>query len=80
LNPADLIERSLFSTNFKVIQKDRERNMKFCDHDCKFAQWPEDLSIDGSGSCRTFQAVYCLKKERHVHKNMPCDDKSEREK
>jgi hypothetical protein len=40
------------------------------------AEWPEDKSLDGSGSCRTFQAIYCKKKKRHVHKNMPCPEKS----
>ena len=49
--------------------------MEFCDLNCEHAQWPEDESLDGSGSCRTFQAIYCKKKKRHVHKNMPCPEK-----
>jgi hypothetical protein len=46
--------------------------VKFCDHNCEYAGWPEADSIDGSGSCRTFQALYCKKQKRYVHKNMPC--------
>lgn len=49
--------------------------MQFCDHQCRFASWPDKTSLDGSGSCRTFQAVYCGKKKRLVHKNMVCPDK-----
>ncbi|MBW1786640.1 MAG: hypothetical protein JRK53_08510 [Deltaproteobacteria bacterium] len=49
--------------------------MEFCDFSCRCAVRPEAGSLDGSGSCRTFQAVYCEKKKRHVHKNMPCPDK-----
>lgn len=45
---------------------------------CRHARWPERESLDGSGSCRTFQAVYCEKKERLVHKNAPCTDKEKR--
>jgi len=54
--------------------------MEFCDLNCEYATWPEDDSLDGSGSCRTFQAVYCKKKNRHVHKNMPCNEKSKMQK
>ncbi|OPX34064.1 MAG: hypothetical protein B1H12_10740 [Desulfobacteraceae bacterium 4484_190.2] len=53
--------------------------MKFCDFSCKFAIWPKGESLDGSGSCRTFQAIYCKKKNRHVHKNMPCSEKEKME-
>ncbi len=52
--------------------------MKFCDLNCGYAAWPEEDSLDGSGSCRTFQAVYCKKKDQHVHKNMPCHEKTNR--
>jgi len=51
------------------------RDMEFCDLNCEYATWPRDEGLDGSGSCRTFQAIYCTKKARHVHKNMPCPDK-----
>ena len=51
--------------------------MQFCDMRCKHATWPEGEGADGSGSCRTFQAVYCLLKKELVHKNQPCKDKEE---
>lgn len=50
--------------------------MNFCDFNCKYASWPEAESLDGSSSCRTFTALFCRKKNRHVHKNMPCNEKS----
>ena len=49
--------------------------MKFCDLNCKYASWPKDEAVDGSGSCRTFQAIYCQKEDRLVQKNAPCPDK-----
>jgi len=52
--------------------------MKFCDLNCEYSAWPEDNSLDGSGSCRTFQALYCKKKKSPVHKNMPCHEKTNR--
>ncbi len=54
--------------------------MEFCDMSCVHASWPEDEALDGSGSCRTFQAVYCKKKTQIVHKNMPCRDKEKEQK
>jgi hypothetical protein len=54
--------------------------MEFCDLNCQYAAWPEKEALDGSGSCRVFQAIYCAKKERHVHKNMPCHEKEKRKK
>jgi hypothetical protein len=54
-------------------------DMEFCDLNCEYAEWPSDDSLDGSGSCRTFQAIYCKKKNRPVHKNMPCPEKSKKE-
>ena len=50
--------------------------MQFCDMNCEYATWPDEAALDGAGSCRTFQALYCKKKGRHVHKNMPCQEKS----
>jgi hypothetical protein len=50
--------------------------MSFCDMRCKYATWPKD-GADGSGSCRTFQAVYCLLKEELVHKNQACRERRE---
>jgi len=49
--------------------------MKFCDTLCKYAEFPKDKALDGSGSCRTFQAIYCTKKKELVQKNMPCSEK-----
>ncbi|MGD9032758.1 MAG: hypothetical protein PVJ69_02490 [Desulfobacteraceae bacterium] len=49
--------------------------MQFCDLNCRYANWPQDEGADGSGSCRTFQAIFCEKKDRLVHKNAPCPDK-----
>ena len=53
--------------------------MDFCDLQCVHASWPEDDAVDGSKSCRTFQALFCKEKKRLVHKNMPCEVKKVRE-
>lgn len=50
--------------------------MPFCDMRCTYATWPKEEGADGSGSCRTFQAVYCLLKQELVHKNQACGDKT----
>lgn len=52
--------------------------MQFCDLNCRHASWPKDDALDGSASCRTFQAVFCSKKDRVVHKNAPCNEKEKR--
>ncbi|PKN63463.1 MAG: hypothetical protein CVU57_19485 [Deltaproteobacteria bacterium HGW-Deltaproteobacteria-15] len=52
--------------------------MEFCDLKCRYAQWPKEGALDGSGSCRTFQALFCRKKNRFVHKNAPCAEKEKR--
>jgi hypothetical protein len=49
--------------------------LNFCDLLCKYAQLPKDTGVDGSKSCRTFIALYCTRKKRLVHKNMPCKEK-----
>jgi hypothetical protein len=49
--------------------------MNFCDMTCRHASWPKEEALDGSGSCRTFQALYCGKKKRLVRKNAPCREK-----
>jgi hypothetical protein len=49
--------------------------MEFCDFNCRYARWPKEEALDGSGSCRTFQAIFCDKKNRPVYKNAPCPDK-----
>ena len=47
----------------------------FCDLLCKYATTAKEEGVDGSGSCRTFVALYCKKKKSLVHKNMPCTEK-----
>jgi hypothetical protein len=47
----------------------------FCDLACAFAEIPRETGIDGSGSCRTFIALYCTRKKALVHKNHPCSKK-----
>lgn len=53
--------------------------MPFCDMNCRHAAWPRLGALDGAGSCRTFQALFCEKKGRHVQKNAPCNEKQRRE-
>jgi hypothetical protein len=53
--------------------------MDFCDMTCRHASWPKEGALDGSGSCRTFQALYCGKKKRLVQKNAPCREKENRD-
>ncbi len=43
--------------------------------ECKYARFPAEDSVDGSRSCRTFVAVYCMLKKRLTHKNLACKDK-----
>jgi len=50
--------------------------IEFCDLMCKYASIPKEDAVDGSGSCRTFVALYCDLKKSLVHKNMPCARKS----
>ena len=50
---------------------------EFCDHECKFAQFPDKDGVDGMRSCRTFVAIFCTKRKTLVHKNLPCRDKIE---
>ncbi len=50
----------------------------FCDMACEYAEMPEETAIDGSGSCRTFIALYCTRKKTLVHKNHPCSKKTPR--
>lgn len=52
--------------------------MEFCDLDCKYATFPDTESVDGSGSCRTFIALYCKLRKKLVYKNLPCGDKKDR--
>ncbi len=49
---------------------------QFCDLACDYAEMPKETDIDGSGSCRTFIALYCRRKKTLVHKNQPCSKKT----
>ena len=59
----------------KAIAPKPAKTIQFCDHDCKFAKFPEQDCYDGSRSCRTFVALYCTQRKMLVHKNLPCKDK-----
>ncbi len=63
--------------------KENKENSKvlpdFCDLMCVYASMPKETAVDGSGSCRTFAALYCKKRKSLVHKNMPCKEKILRE-
>lgn len=52
----------------------------FCDLTCEYAEIPKETGIDGSGSCRTFIALYCKRKKTLVHKNHPCSKKIPKQK
>ncbi len=47
-------------------------HIKFCDLRCPHASLPKHDDIDGSGSCRTFSAIYCELLKEYVTKNAPC--------
>ncbi|HVN22415.1 MAG TPA: hypothetical protein VMT71_00485 [Syntrophorhabdales bacterium] len=51
----------------------------FCDLMCKYAELPKDGALDGSGSCRTFIAVYCNRRKTFVPKNLACSQKQMRQ-
>ncbi|MGA3173138.1 MAG: hypothetical protein ABSE25_01780 [Syntrophorhabdales bacterium] len=52
----------------------------FCDLACAYAELPKEEGIDGSGSCMTFVALFCRRKNALVHKNHPCSKKVPRSK
>lgn len=47
---------------------------EWCDMECPDAAFPKDEALDGSGSCRTFLAVYCEKHNEINMRNSPCID------
>jgi hypothetical protein len=47
--------------------------IKFCDLHCEFASFPQEDAIDGSGTCRTFLALWCKQLDKYVTKNAPCE-------
>lgn len=50
-----------------------EKAARWCDMNCVFAGFAKKSALDGSGTCRTFQAIYCKKLKKHVTKNAPCE-------
>jgi len=46
--------------------------IKWCDMRCEDADFAKTDALDGSGSCRTFQSLWCGKLGKHVTKNSPC--------
>ena len=46
-------------------------NLKWCTIACDNAVWPKEY-VDGSNSCRTFNALWCRALEQHVTRNAPC--------
>ncbi|GAB4341332.1 MAG: hypothetical protein Kow0037_27840 [Calditrichia bacterium] len=46
--------------------------IKFCDLRCEHAHFPKDNDVDGSGTCRTFLALWCEQLQEYVTKNAPC--------
>ncbi len=46
--------------------------IKWCDYHCEYASFAKDEAIDGSGSCQTFQGIWCKKLKQYVFKNAPC--------
>jgi hypothetical protein len=44
----------------------------WCDLSCEHADFPDQYAVDGSGTCRTFIALYCKKLKKLVPKNAPC--------
>jgi len=65
----------VFMNNIKKI-----KDVNFCDLMCAYARLPGESALDGSGSCRTFIALYCDLKKSIVAKNMPCSRKKVRTK
>lgn len=46
--------------------------IKFCDLRCEHARFPKESDVDGSGTCRTFLALWCEQLQDYVTKNAPC--------
>jgi hypothetical protein len=44
----------------------------FCDLRCPQAEFPKQDGVDGSGSCRTFAAIWCRELGQYTTKNAPC--------
>ena len=55
-----------------------KKEIDFCDLQCRYAEFPKEEAIDGSGSCRTFVGLYCTLKKMLVAKNKVCIAKEDR--
>jgi len=64
---------------FAVKSVEKNSLLSFCDLMCRYAEMPKEGALDGSGSCKTFIALYCSRKKSLVHKNMPCTEKQVRQ-
>jgi len=60
---------------FGVTRPAKNSIVSFCDFMCRYAEVPKEGALDGSGSCRTFIAVYCNRKKTFVPKNIACSQK-----
>ncbi len=47
--------------------------IRFCDLRCPHADFAREQDMDGSGTCRTFLALWCKQLQKHVTKNAPCE-------
>jgi hypothetical protein len=59
------------------MKQQNKRKVKYCDFNCKYADFPKNKFMDGSASCQTFQAVWCKKLKRHILKNDICKIKED---
>ncbi len=55
-----------------------DKGVGYCDLMCRYAEVPKGAALDGSGSCRTFIAMYCTRRNSLVPKNLPCKEKQVR--
>jgi len=55
-----------------MLDKTASSLPRWCDPRCEYASFTEETALDGSGSCRTFSALYCAVLERIVARNAPC--------
>lgn len=61
-------------TGVKSVAGITTHKIKWCDLRCEHADFSKEDALDGSGSCRTFMALWCSKLQKHVTKNSPCED------
>lgn len=54
-----------------MMTKQNDPKISWCDLRCEHADFAKERDLDGS--CRTFQALWCNKLEKHVAKNAPCE-------